>query len=767
MKDIVRDYFKKTTAKCVKYIKFIAIATAFVLGASIIVPMPTIATTEVDTPQYEETWNVTGEEVEPGEGPLQAEDVPEYISNLMPGNWLANKMTNIMVSNMQAFMNVINTCVESTVKGVVDALIIDFAPNLRVFFAAFGWTGDTFIANLFTHEYSSSPTIINLASVFGIIAFSFATLIFAANLILNVFVHSGEPTETPLQSLLKFALTIFLIAFSHQILGPLLDMANKFYNIFMSIGGDGTLKINAWGIVHTFSTALGNNSHGVFAALGAIADAVEEIFRCLINIFCAFFLMKELLKVLAEFIERYVITGILFITSPIAFSFCVTSRTIKIFSAYIRMFMSELFLLIVNVFFVKGFCLLTTGLYDWEGNYKSVFSSGNASIGLLNFLFIIAYLKVAQNFDAYLKNLGLNTAQSAGNIIDQMAIGAHLFIANARSAGKMATGAAKLPIGAAAIGGSVAAMQMYNALDKGVTHGGKGEAYASMAKRGITPKGEPSEKAYQSVSAGVKNGSYQAMFNRNPETSTAKMFGGQSNMAKTLGLQEGSLKNLRTDTAKGEITGIGRTADGHETAFTLKNGTVGNNGTATDMYGGSWGVDFKDHPQSLRPKTYNDFSGGADNGFTKHTGITPEQFKAATNGIDMADVKSIENVSPGVYRVDTNDTNSAGYFVGNAKDGFEYQADEYRDQWDNMSLYTQLKTMYPDIDKDSIRYNEKNNFIQFDVNEGHIGVIPSESTRYVMKTERVAGTKAPSKGYVNGGGVYGSFRIKGEAKARA
>ena len=754
-----------------------------------------------------------------------------------------SSITNIVASNTQALMELIETAVGGTVDRLVNSLLFDFSPNLGVFFKAFGYNSSNsiLISNFFSQSTDTGNEFVNLAAVFGIMAYAIATLLFGANLIINTFVHTGEPTESPLQGLLKYAASLVLITVSNQLLAPIIDLAGTFYSYFMKIG-DGSYNISVWAICDAFS---GGFVEGVtFEGIGSfIKTCLYEIITSLINIIVAFFLVKELLKVFAEFIERYVITGIVYVMSPVAFAFTATSRTVKIFSAYLRMFFSELFLLVVNLFFVKGFVLITQNLYDGHSGFGGVFTMQNESsfaTGVMSVLFMIAYLKVAQNFDAFLKSLGLNTAQSSGNIIDQMAIGTMAIISMMQRVGRLGSAAAQpvKAVGKAALGagvgaGSVAAARALNLMEgKGLEGLTKDAAVETANKAGSILNTNPTDRMYKNLSAGLKGNTakaYQPYFNKNADQNISRFFGGKENMERQLGFKAGSISGLSIDTDKGIITGKGVFSDGVNNVasnFTLKNNASGTNGSVSDVYNGSWGVSFDQKGMSqsgqqagaqFRNFTVSEASSGATSGsssgaasgpaggssqykgnsvgatsgggssiqggsfmsggvvndrnvFSMQTGISPSDFKQMS-GIDMGDLKSIDSVSDGVYKVNTNNMDSAGFFVDNGKGQYEFQADNIaasgNEAWrDKQFLAEQVKAQYSDVDTKSIRYYEDKNILRFNTVEMSDVSDEQQVIPHIMRTEKIVGKKHSAEGYINGGGMYKSFRIKGEARVK-
>ena len=85
-------------------------------------------------------------------------------------------------------------------------------------------------------------------------------------------------------------------------------------------------------------------------------------------------------RLLLETIERYIVVGVLCYTSPLAFSMGASKTTVPVFKSWCRMVGSQLLLLVMNVWFLRGFNS-SMGQYIGNGgalSYRSgaVFFSG-------------------------------------------------------------------------------------------------------------------------------------------------------------------------------------------------------------------------------------------------------------------------------------------------------------------------------------------------------------------------------------------------------
>lgn len=140
-------------------------------------------------------------------------------------------------------------------------------------------------------------------------------------------------------------------------------------------------------------------------------------------------------KLLLEVVERYIVVGILCYTSPLAYSMGASKATVPVFRSWCRMVGSQLLLLVMNVWFLRGFNS-SMGQYAANGG---ALSTGQGSIFLWLFC-ALAFLKTAQKFDSYLASMGLNVAQTGSSMGMELLMAARVitgFSGGFRSAGSV------------------------------------------------------------------------------------------------------------------------------------------------------------------------------------------------------------------------------------------------------------------------------------------------------------------------------------------
>lgn len=180
--------------------------------------------------------------------------------------------------------------------------------------------------------------------------------------------------------------------------------------------------------------------------------AVVSVVGLLLLIILEISLGWNYFKLLLETVERYIVVGVLCYTSPLAFSMGASKTTAPVFKSWCRMVGSQLLLLVMNVWFLRGF---NSSMGQYIGNGGAL-STGQGSIFLWLFC-ALAFLKTAQKFDSYLAAMGLNVAQTGSSMGMELLMAARVITGiggGARSAGSVfkGGGSAVTGTGAAASG---------------------------------------------------------------------------------------------------------------------------------------------------------------------------------------------------------------------------------------------------------------------------------------------------------------------------
>ena len=265
------------------------------------------------------------------------------------------------------------------------------------------------------------PFVTKAYGVMQVTAYAILILI----VIWQLFRAFGGPiteAENPWHLVVRGALFGFLIGYAKPIFELCLDIARAPYTSLMDLtmtGEDFTFA----GVEQALTNGL--------VTLVSSASVVGLILILILLIALGW----NYFKLLLETVERYVVVGVLCYTSPLAFSMGASKSTGNVFKSWCRMVGSQLLLLVMNVWFLRGF---SSSMGQFIGNGGAL-TTGKGSIFLWLFC-ALAYLKCAQRFDSYLASMGLNVAQTGSSMGMELMMAARVISgvgSGARSAGSV------------------------------------------------------------------------------------------------------------------------------------------------------------------------------------------------------------------------------------------------------------------------------------------------------------------------------------------
>lgn len=206
-----------------------------------------------------------------------------------------------------------------------------------------------------------------------------------------------EPLDTVPGILIKTAAAGALVYGGNFILVKIVEIAKIPYNIFLGLDASGAMTSEfSW----DFVTRMVETFTGL--------EAAEVVFEFMVTVLVAW----NLIKLMLEVCERFMLVGILVYTSPPFFAMVASTETIDSFKRWLKMFISSCAMMSVSVFFLK---LILSGF--------SVINAGLTESGVHVFvrtLLLLATCKIAQRADGYLAQIGLGTAQTGGALLDDM-----------------------------------------------------------------------------------------------------------------------------------------------------------------------------------------------------------------------------------------------------------------------------------------------------------------------------------------------------------
>lgn len=241
----------------------------------------------------------------------------------------------------------------------------------------------------------------------------------------QVFRAFGGPiteAENPWHLLVRSSIYALLIGYAKPIFSLCLNIARAPYTTLME------LSMTAEDF--TFAGVEQALTNGLLTIVSA-ATVVGLILILILEISLGW----NYFKLLLETVERYIVVGVLCYTSPLAFSMGGSKTTNTVFKSWCRMVGSQLLLLVMNVWFLRGFAS-SMGQFIANGG---ALTTGKGSIFLWMFC-ALAYLKCAQRFDSYLASIGLNVAQTGSSMGMELMMAARVIAGasnGARSAGSV------------------------------------------------------------------------------------------------------------------------------------------------------------------------------------------------------------------------------------------------------------------------------------------------------------------------------------------
>ena len=332
-----------------------------------------------------------------------------------------------------------------------------------------------------------------VSKAFTVMQYTASALLFLITVwqLFRVFGGPVTEAENPWVLLGRSALFAFLIGYAKPIFLLTLKIATAPYTALMDI------QMTAEDFTFAgIEQALQNGLTSLIATISVVGLLLLTILEIALG--------WNYFKLLLETVERYIVVGVLCYTSPLAFSMGASKATTPVFRSWCRMVGSQLLLLVMNVWFLRGFST-SVGQYIGTGG---ALSNGNGNVFLWLFC-AVAFLKTAQKFDSYLAAMGLNVAQTGSGMGMELLMAARVITGvagGARSAGSVFRGgSAATGTGAAATGFAAGFANRFKGnsyvrdavvdggtrMGAGGTIGFVGRAFGGMAARnGATLTGE-------------------------------------------------------------------------------------------------------------------------------------------------------------------------------------------------------------------------------------------------------------------------------------
>lgn len=241
-------------------------------------------------------------------------------------------------------------------------------------------------------------------------------------------IRVAEVKDTPLQLVGGLLVSIAIIFFSQQFAEFFFDITQMLWdkmNAPETLGGLEAWKVLAFMIYPvTFTTRMFGGTIEDVRSSESIKEAVMNIMEMaaaeafkpiiiIVNIVLGIIFVKEVLNFMVEIVERYIVSCLLAVFMPVAAGTIPSKTTRGIFGKYLQMFVSQLFLLLMNAVFMMGILKMMT-----DGGLL-------VDASLTGWIFMFAYMRAAQRLDRYMFTMGLSVAVTGGNVFDQVGRSLH------------------------------------------------------------------------------------------------------------------------------------------------------------------------------------------------------------------------------------------------------------------------------------------------------------------------------------------------------
>lgn len=243
--------------------------------------------------------------------------------------------------------------------------------------------------------------IVTFSQRFGMIV---ATILIFTFLLLCMVGRSEQIHDSPISLFVKYAIAIFLIYFSWDITYGVIDLSKKIWvEYIMASTASTTSGTTTMGLEYAHFRA---DAHAFGFVTKTAGTILWNTFGLFFGIFIIWKLFKNFLKLLLEVAERYFVFTMLLFMFPAVVPAIISNATISVFQAYVRMVISQTFLILTNGLFLKVFCF--------------VLMKGGWTNSLTGYVLSFAYIRFCTRIDSYLLTIGMNAAQTGGGMLESM-----------------------------------------------------------------------------------------------------------------------------------------------------------------------------------------------------------------------------------------------------------------------------------------------------------------------------------------------------------
>lgn len=224
--------------------------------------------------------------------------------------------------------------------------------------------------------------------------------------------------DTPARILVRAFIAGMMLWFGGYIINMVVDLAALPYRAFLDNNLDPVnfklIDFDNWSVADLFIDAS--------AAITLKSGTVIVLYILVMTV-----ILYNLLKLMLEVLQRYLMVGILAYTAPLAFSTLTSKSTSQIFRSYINVFLGQCALMGITAWMLR-LCISGFGFSEEE--------SGAA----FRILLTLAMCKIAQRADTFMQSLGVGTVTTTAGLLDDIVVGAKALSSNRNKAYTSGTG---------------------------------------------------------------------------------------------------------------------------------------------------------------------------------------------------------------------------------------------------------------------------------------------------------------------------------------
>lgn len=221
---------------------------------------------------------------------------------------------------------------------------------------------------------------------------------------------SGErASDTPMGVLLRTAIAAAMISMGGYLLQLIVQLGTTAYEAIGAIPvQDSGFEFSSVSsaIIPAFKASIKDGAESTLSDIGA----------SIVSLIVLFLLGKNVISLLLEVAERYLMVGILVFTSPIVYPTMASRDTSQIMRRWLSMFIGCVFQMSISVLFLK---LVLSGMVSMT-NAGTAFTDTDGYGPLIQLILVLAMCKIAQRTDTYLQQLGIGVPTTGGNMLGDM-----------------------------------------------------------------------------------------------------------------------------------------------------------------------------------------------------------------------------------------------------------------------------------------------------------------------------------------------------------